>query len=1408
MRVADRDQGQAPHADGSSDRAPARSLRAEADAQLVGGRYRVQGELGRGGMGVVYRVQDVGSGRLLALKQLLARADSRNAERAVVLFEREFYTLAQLAHPHVIEVYDYGLDAAGPFYTMELLDGGDLKALAPIPFERACALMLEVCSSLALLHSRRLVHRDITPRNVRCTHDGHAKLIDFGAMVPMGPCAHVVGTPAFIAPEAAHGLSLDARTDLFSLGATLYFALTGRTPFSVRELGELREAWSRELVPPSRLVEGIPPALDALCTSLLRIDPAQRPHSAFEVVHRLQTIAAVERVVPVDVSQAYLATPALIGREAPLRSFRQRMRRALHRSGGAIAFDGASGLGRSRLLDACVLEAKTLGATVLHARAAGNGDAQFGVVQHLAEQLLRTLPEGARAAAASVGVHDMLLPDAPQPAPGALPQLRVLDDPALDRVALQAALTRWLLRVCETHALLIAVDDVARVDETSLAWLAGLALQASEQRLLIAVTIDRSASERASPALAVLLRSCISASLVALTHAQTESLFASVFGQVPQLQLLADRIHKIALGNPRASLALAQHLVDRGVIRHEDGHWTLPVELEARDLPQSAADALLARIAALPPLARHLAEAQALLVTRALRRQDYAALAPEADARQLDEAIDALLLQELVQSDGEYYALAHRSVDEALRAQLDPEPMRAHHLALCAFYQGRPGTHPYLVARHLIAAGRDAQALDLLASSEDLLSSSDTAVTLQVDNASVRALLLRALELAIEMRRPAREEHELRRRLCMLAMFDDDGLFAKVAPAFLARLELDSGLHDYRALDATLDPATRLQRALIAAAGRYAATPEAERVYRVDEAIKHLAAGYAAPAVMVALQDFDVALLSKIPELLAPFAVISPLLSAIWQNMIALNEAVCLARPLSAQRRWIDVYEAYGKIPPDPSTTRYREAARHAIAHGIARIAAGFGHEAAFEWAALLDGDQLQRVNAMNVRATARLMQGDSEAAERFRREGELLALHASTPQMFDHPLPGDLQACALCRDLAGTKRVLDRIEALAAKHPGWVCQKYLALGHFELLRGDLEAAREAFEHSMELTSPEQAQPTQINVWIWAATGLIATLTEQDRADAALLLGEKTLATCHELAVEVLWHDPARELALVEAKLARFVQANARIDAVIEDQQRLGVRGLSLGASFQARARIAVWAHDSVAASRYATLAVQARGGSAVSAMGTHLERLLEEARDAGLELTLQPSAFEVSVLGATRVRTVDPHHARVAAELAGCDSAHARAERALALLCDAGDAARGHLYLADTRGELAHAASRAGAAPDAELTRFARGFFAQQMDEQEMSQMFTQATQMMSLPGAASFIDVTGKEHRVLMLTCKRDSVLVYVGLALLEAKSNARQDPETILLTSAVAAALAAGAESAGKRFAVTRA
>ena len=125
-------------------------------------------QLGAGGMGVVYRVHDEAGDTTLALKLLLsAQSGARRRKLEALVRARVPHARRGSKHPRIIEVYDYGLTEHGPYYTMELLDGGDLQQLAPLPWREACRHLRDVASSLALLHARRLLHRDVTPRNVR-----------------------------------------------------------------------------------------------------------------------------------------------------------------------------------------------------------------------------------------------------------------------------------------------------------------------------------------------------------------------------------------------------------------------------------------------------------------------------------------------------------------------------------------------------------------------------------------------------------------------------------------------------------------------------------------------------------------------------------------------------------------------------------------------------------------------------------------------------------------------------------------------------------------------------------------------------------------------------------------------------------------------------------------------------------------------------------------------------------------------------------------------------------------------------------------------------------------------------------------------------------------------------------------
>ncbi len=292
-------------------------------------------------MGVVYRALDLSTNRELVLKRCLPGPHDALTR---LMFQREYYTLASLCHPRIIEVYDYGVEGGQPFYTMELLDGRDLTEVAPLPWRRACSCLRDVASSLLLLHQRGLVHRDLSPRNVRFTSAGFCKLLDFGALTSFGVPTEVVGTPAVMAPELLRGLPVDQRADLFSLGALAYYLLTRTVPYEAQETRQLEQAWAVSPEPPSdrRARRGLldddeplPAALDELLIAecLLGsdvLDTQLRLDAGFHLVHGGEDMRGAEllRSAALELVHRYddmiAAAPAL---ELALRIFREQRRR-------------------------------------------------------------------------------------------------------------------------------------------------------------------------------------------------------------------------------------------------------------------------------------------------------------------------------------------------------------------------------------------------------------------------------------------------------------------------------------------------------------------------------------------------------------------------------------------------------------------------------------------------------------------------------------------------------------------------------------------------------------------------------------------------------------------------------------------------------------------------------------------------------------------------------------------------------------------------------------------------------------------------------------------------------------------------------------------------------------------------
>ncbi|HKU40845.1 MAG TPA: protein kinase, partial [Polyangiales bacterium] len=765
-------------------------------------------------MASVYRATDLTRGCEVALKQLTVDAHRDERASLATLFEREFHTLTQLRHPHVITVYDFGIAEAGPYYTMELLDGGDLRERAPLPYREACRLLFEVCSSLALLHSRRLLHRDIGPRNIRCTKDGRAKLIDFGAMAPMSSGGgDVVGTPAFTAPETLHRSAVDARTDLFSVGVTLYYALTGRLPYAAKTFADVIAAWGCKVVPPSVLVPELPVALDDLVLALISIEPASRPQTAFDVMQQLAACADIRSGESDAVSRAYLVTPTLIGRNHSLALVTEKLTAASHKHGSAVMVQGEPGVGRSRFLDAVALQAQTLGFTVARASAAG-ALAAFGLMQVLTARLLDGL-SGLRVAASFPELFA-------EPRAGAAPVLRDFADAQLEPARVRDALCRLLLTVSRSHRLLIAVDDLQRIDTPSAAVLAELIDKSRRSAVVVAFAVSSDQSE--SEVLRALAARCEKIQLTALDRTQTRELLAAMFGNAAHLEMLAGELYGLTRGNPRECIEVSQYLVDRGVIRYASGTWTIPAQLTADQLPRSSAEATRARIAGLSSHARLLAEAHALAFYESLAEADYRLLLPDARPLAIDDAVAELLTLGALVRNGKAYSLSNRVWAAIFAEGLSDGAARERHRMLASVYKA---------SDRLIACIHHTFSGELFDEGMKLLALQHSQHLEKIDNRRILEQNVGkmvwctgvAIEIAVRQQHPARAIAELRRWHYAGELTTQHPALNASGPLWRAQLVRDSGLELYWADTSNDSPGERLMRALHAVQQRYSETP-------------------------------------------------------------------------------------------------------------------------------------------------------------------------------------------------------------------------------------------------------------------------------------------------------------------------------------------------------------------------------------------------------------------------------------------------------------------------------------------------------------------------------------------------------------------------------------------------------
>jgi predicted ATPase len=593
--------------------------------------YTILSVLSRGGMGVVYKARQDSLDRAVALKFLAAEC----ARDPVWLarFRREARTASALNHPHICTIYDTGECAGRPFLSMELVEGRTLETMIgrPLAVEEVARLLGQAARALAAAHAAGVVHRDIKPANLMVRDDGFLKVLDFGLArrLPesgVGPSRSTglstdpgtrVGTILYMSPEQARAESVDAATDIFSLGLVLYELATGQHPFQAdSEIGVLNAIVVQTPVPPSRLNPEVPAPLEALILHMLTKNPRLRP-SAMEVETALAQLAEKSSGEPGSPLVAPRSRPT-VGRQQEWAALRRGFEEAVAGRGLLLCVTGEPGLGKTTLVESFLEELAASGRSWSLARGRcserlAGAEAYLPFLDALASLLQG--PGGASAAQ----VMKLL-------APTWYVQLAPLaaDDPSLAHTLAEAKtasqerrkreLGVFLQELSRQRPLVLFLDDIHWADPSSVDLLAYLGSKCAELHLLLVLTYrpsDLLRSQHPFGPVKLDLQGrgvCREIALPFLSRDDLVHYLSLAFAGHQFPDELAVVLHARTEGNPLFMVDLLRYLRDRGVIVQDQGCWALVravPDLE-RELPESVRGMIQRKVDQLSTADRHL----------------------------------------------------------------------------------------------------------------------------------------------------------------------------------------------------------------------------------------------------------------------------------------------------------------------------------------------------------------------------------------------------------------------------------------------------------------------------------------------------------------------------------------------------------------------------------------------------------------------------------------------------------------------------------------------------------------------------------------------------------------------------------------------------------------------------------
>jgi len=615
-------------------------------------RFVVERRLGAGGFGVVYRARDKKRDAVIALKTL-----SRGDSDALYRFKQEFRSLADIAHPNLVSLYELLSDGEQWFFTMELVDGVDFldhvrgtrsadsdfpteptPSMTPTLSERSgledlmrpgltlapaaddgrlWPALSQLGEGLAALHSAGKLHRDIKPSNVLVTGAGRVVLLDFGLVSDLSKdgvlqSMHLVGTPAYMSPEQAAGKPVTAASDWYGVGVILYEALTGTRPFPGQFLDVLVQKQESEPPPPRELSPAISVELDWFCRSLLRKDPRDRPAEA-EILACLR--AAARRHVPSPLPARATPRPApFVGRAPQLAALDRAFARSRETGAVVVLVEGLAGVGKTailrRFLDDLSDREKDL--VVLAGRCFEQETVPYKALDSLVDALSNYLKRLPTSEVEALLPRDLLplarvFPVLRQVEAVAAARRRVLAIPDSQELRRRAfgALRELLARLSDRVPLVLFIDDLQWGDADSAALLAEL-LRPPDPPGLLLLACCRS-EDAASSLLVAALRALPSSegnleleqwSIEALSHEEARALArAHLEDTGEEAEASIEAVARESQGNPLFIDELARHVRSR------------PPESGASEVLSGVVrlqDVIWERVAELPPHARRL----------------------------------------------------------------------------------------------------------------------------------------------------------------------------------------------------------------------------------------------------------------------------------------------------------------------------------------------------------------------------------------------------------------------------------------------------------------------------------------------------------------------------------------------------------------------------------------------------------------------------------------------------------------------------------------------------------------------------------------------------------------------------------------------------------------------------------